>query len=48
MEAFNNFSLTTPETILGGKLVPCRYVSSDGSSGTDYYDTERDRVIYPN
>ncbi|WP_020570859.1 hypothetical protein [Neolewinella persica] len=48
MEAFNDFSLTNPEAIVGGTLVPTQYEGEDGSSGSDRYDTTRKRVIYVN
>ncbi|WP_020570860.1 hypothetical protein [Neolewinella persica] len=46
MEAFNDFSLTNPEAIFGGTLVPTEFEGEDGGSGTDHYDTKRKRVIY--
>lgn len=46
MENFKNFELENAASIFGGDLQPTEY-SGDGESGTDFYDTEKHRVVYP-
>lgn len=47
MEAFNDFSLINPETIVGGTLVATHYYAPDGTVRYEWYDTTRKRLITP-
>ena len=47
MEAFNDFSLSSPDTIFGGDLVPTEYSDAGGGGGQELLETEKLRVIYP-
>jgi hypothetical protein len=47
MDTFNKFALINPEFVQGGDLSNTRYNDSDGSSGTDIYDSDEERIIYP-
>ncbi|GGH03511.1 hypothetical protein [Pedobacter zeae] len=45
MENFKAFEVENQEMIFGGELQKTVW-SGNGESGTDFYDTEKDRVIY--
>ena len=47
MANFQNFELNNSELIFGGDIQSTEWSGSDGSSGTDYLDTDRGRIVYP-
>lgn len=46
MEAFSNFSISSPEAVFGGTHEDTLYTMPSGGGGKDKYDTETDNVVY--
>lgn len=48
MTNFTKFELNNSELVFGGELTKTRWSDTDGSRGTDYWDSAEGRVIYSN